>query len=98
MTKLKLMASRDIPTIERAEIEKKISGIEKTLRIEKEAYPDQVLKIYHNYEEMVFNLSEQTNNETMESIKAMSLGDRLKLQQLITKRNQAKNARKEVRS
>lgn len=46
--------------------------------------------MYSDYEEMVFNLSEQSNSETIESIKKMSLGQRLKFQELISKRNQEK--------
>ena len=44
--------------------------------------------MYNDYEEMVFNLSEQSKNETIQSIKSMSLGQRLKFQQLISKRNE----------
>jgi hypothetical protein len=49
---------------------------------------DSVLKIYKDYEETVFSLSEQSANETIASIKSMTLGQRLQLQELITKRNQ----------
>jgi len=51
-------------------------------------YVDSVLKIYKDYEETVFSLSEQSANETIASIKSMTLGQRLQLQELITKRNQ----------
>ncbi len=43
--------------------------------------------MYNDYEEMVFNLSEQSTNETIASIKAMSLGQRMKFQELLIKRN-----------
>lgn len=52
------------------------------------AYTAMVVKIFNDYEELVFNLSEQSANETIESIKNMSHGQRLKLQELLTKRNQ----------
>jgi hypothetical protein len=53
---------------------------------DKTTYIQGVLKIYEDYEQMVFNISEQSKNETIASIKEMSLGQRMKLQQLITKR------------
>jgi hypothetical protein len=56
--------------------------------VKKERYIDAVLRMYKEYEETVFNLSEESANETIASIKAMTLGQRLQLQELITKRNQ----------
>lgn len=53
----------------------------------RQSYDKQALKIYHDYEEIVFNLSEQSANETIESVKRMSLGQRLKFQKLIQARN-----------
>jgi len=55
-------------------------------------YTSQVVKMYNDYEETVFNLSEQSTNETISSIKAMSLGQRMKYQDLIINRNR-KNSR-----
>lgn len=60
-------------------------------------YDSQVMKIYNDYEESVFNLSEQSANETIESIKKMSLGQRLKFQQLISARNKRLNTRNNAR-
>ena len=54
-------------------------------------YAENALKIYHDYELLVFELSEQSKNETIESIKNMSVGQRIKFQQLITNRNKPKN-------
>jgi hypothetical protein len=56
-------------------------------------YATKVVKMYNDYEETVFNLSEQSANETIKSIKEMSLGQRMKFQELITKRN-LKNQKK----
>jgi hypothetical protein len=42
--------------------------------------------MWHNYEEMVFNLSEHSKHETIESIKRMSLGHRMKFAELINKK------------
>jgi ABC-type Na+ transport system ATPase subunit NatA len=69
------------------------SRIDKQLKLlqkahERTRYADAVMKMFKDYEETVFNLSEQSANETIASIKAMSLGQRLQLQELITKRNQ----------
>lgn len=47
------------------------------------------MKIYNDYEEMVFNLSEQSANETIDSIKRMTVAQRMKFQELITKRNKS---------
>ncbi len=58
-------------------------------------YEVNVLKIYHDYELLVFTLSEQSENETIESIKNMSVGQRLKFQQLITARNKPKDVGQE---
>lgn len=74
--------------IGRAKVEKDIAETLKTLRPERELYTSQVVQIYHDYEELVYNLSDHTNNETIRSIKAMSVGERMKLQQLITRKNQ----------
>jgi len=53
--------------------------------------------MYENYEEMVFNISEQSKNETIASIKSMTYGQRMKLQNLITKRLR-KNGKKELQN
>ena len=74
--KLKVSAERKI---------KQLQGDEQRI-----SYAMQVLKLYSDYEEMVFNLSEQSANETIESIKRMSLGQRMKFQELIIKKNRPK--------
>ena len=78
----------EIDWIERAKIK---SAIDKNIKLlhntERLSYSASVLKMYHDYEAMVFNLSEQSKNENIESIKVMTLGQRLKFQQLITERN-----------
>lgn len=53
------------------------------------SYGQQVMKIYNDYEGMVFNLSEQSANETIDSIKRMTVAQRMKFQELITKRNKS---------
>ena len=66
---------------------------------ERLSYSQQVVKIYNSYEELVFNLADQSNNETTESIKRMTLGQRMKFQQLLNNRNKAinkQNVRKEL--
>lgn len=45
--------------------------------------------MYDDYEQMVFNLSEQSKSETIESVKNMTVGQRMKFQQLIVKRNKS---------
>ncbi len=58
---------------------------------DRQVYQNAVLQMYNDYEKLVFNLSEQSKNETIDSIKLMSLGQRLKFQQLITERNRKMN-------
>ncbi len=58
-----------------------------------EPYIKKALSLWHTYEETVFNLSEQSKNETIESIKRMSLGQRMKFQELIAKRNTPKSGK-----
>lgn len=60
---------------------KKITSKERIL------YAKTALQMYDDYEQMVFNLSEQSKNETVESVKNMTVGQRMKFQQLIIKRN-----------
>lgn len=66
------------------------SRIERDIKIlveteKRETYSQNVLRMYNEYEEVVFNLSEQSKNETIESIKRMSLGQRMKYQDLLLK-------------
>jgi hypothetical protein len=49
-------------------------------------YIKQAVDMWHEYEEMVFNLSENSKNETIESIKKMSLGHRMKYSELLNKK------------
>ena len=42
--------------------------------------------MWSDYEEMVFNLSEHSKNETIESVKKMSLGHRMKFAEMINKK------------
>jgi len=53
---------------------------------ERMTYQASVLRFYGDYEEMVFNLSEESQSETIENIKNMTLGQRLKFQELIQKK------------
>jgi hypothetical protein len=49
-------------------------------------YVKQAVDMWHDYEEMVFNLSENSKNETIASIKKMSLGHRMKYAELLAKK------------
>ncbi len=83
--------------LKRIKIQAKIDELKRGLRTEgRKTYQQQVVDMYNDYEAMVFNLSEESSNETIESIKRMTLGDRMKFQQLIVARNRKKNGRQKV--
>lgn len=59
----------------------------KSLRQEaRDSYANMVVKMYHEYEEAVFNLSEQSANETIDSIKNMTLLGRIQFQKNINRK------------
>lgn len=66
-------------------------AIKKVTVKERVVYDTRVLQMYHDYEELVFNLAEQSKNETIESIKNMTVGQRMKFTQLIKRRKRPKN-------
>ena len=47
--------------------------------------------MWHDYEELVFYLSENSKNETIASIKKMSLGHRMKYAELLNKKMERLN-------
>jgi len=49
-------------------------------------YVKQAVDMWHDYEELVFNLSENSKNETIASIKKMTLGHRMKYAELLNKK------------
>ncbi len=61
------------------------------------SYAQSVFRMYNDKQEEIFNLSEQSKNETIESIGRMSVGQVLKLKELILKRNERiQNGKKNV--
>ena len=56
-------------------------------------YEQAVVKIYKDYEELVFNLSEASKNETIDSIKRMSVGQRMEFEQLLINRINRQNSK-----
>lgn len=87
---LKFQHEEEVKILKKAKILSEINIITKRLisENERQTYNSAVVKMYNDYEQMVFNLSEQSTNETLESIKNMTLAQRLKFSELIVKRNQ----------
>lgn len=75
--------------LERARIKKKADSLERSVvnQVERKTYDEMVLQLYNDYEQTVFNLSEQSKNETIESIKNMSVGQRHQFMKLISEKN-----------
>lgn len=73
--------------VKKAKIKIKIT--QKMKQFEKEEkwspYAMQVLKMGGDYQETCFNLSQHSSNETIASIKTMTLGDRMRFQKYIQK-------------
>lgn len=63
------------------------------LKDEPMTYEQSVVKIYKDYEELVFNLSEASKNETIASIKAMTVGQRMEFENLLIKRINRQNSK-----
>jgi hypothetical protein len=77
-----------------AKIQVQINKITKQLKASEDekkgpklSYSRAAIKLWEDYQQTVFYLAEESTSETMESIKRMTVLDRMKFQQMINKRN-----------
>lgn len=85
---LMLELDSDVDPVKRAELLKQLKVLQVTdVEEERLTYSKTVVKMFNDHHFLVFNLSEQSNNETIESVSKMSLGHRLMFQRNIAARN-----------